>query len=212
MTQTAAHKSKTVFLDAALQVIRAKGYEATSIDDICAQAGLKKGSFFHHFKSKEELALAAAGHFAEMAENLFAVAPFRSLPDPLERLLGYVEFRRSILQGTLPEFTCLLGTMVQETFASHPRIREACERNIRGHAMTLREDIAQAQRLYAPSADWSAESLALHTQAVIQGAFILAKAGGGAAAAAESLTHLRRYIELLFARPARAAAADKARS
>ena len=32
--------------------------------------------------------------------------------DPLERLLGYVEFRKSILEGTLPEFTCLLGTLV----------------------------------------------------------------------------------------------------
>ena len=45
---------------------------------------------------------------------------------------------------------------------------------------------------------WTAESLALHTQAVLQGAFILAKARGGAAIAAASIDHLRRYIELLF--------------
>jgi TetR/AcrR family transcriptional regulator, transcriptional repressor for nem operon len=41
----------------------------------------------------------------------------------------------------------------------------------------------------------------LHLQAVIQGSFILAKAKGSAAAAAESLDHLRRYIELLFPVP-----------
>lgn len=41
-------------------------------------------------------------------------------------------------------------------------------------------------------------SLALHTQAVIQGAFILAKATGGAEIAAESIDHLFRYIEMLF--------------
>jgi TetR/AcrR family transcriptional repressor of nem operon len=45
---------------------------------------------------------------------------------------------------------------------------------------------------------WSAESLALHTQAVLQGAFILAKAKGGPEIAAASIDHLRRYIELLF--------------
>lgn len=39
---------------------------------------------------------------------------------------------------------------------------------------------------------------ALHTQGVIQGAFILAKATGGAEIAADSIEHLRRYIEMLF--------------
>jgi TetR/AcrR family transcriptional regulator, transcriptional repressor for nem operon len=43
-------------------VIRSKGYSAATIEDICQTAGLTKGSFLHHFKSKEELALAAAGH------------------------------------------------------------------------------------------------------------------------------------------------------
>jgi TetR/AcrR family transcriptional repressor of nem operon len=46
--------------------------------------------------------------------------------------------------------------------------------------------------------DWSAKGLALHTQAVLQGAFILAKANGGAQVAAESVEHLRRYVEQLF--------------
>jgi TetR/AcrR family transcriptional repressor of nem operon len=57
MTVTTQHDSKTKLLDAALQVIRAKGYAATTVDDICHQAGVTKGSFFHHFKSKDELAL-----------------------------------------------------------------------------------------------------------------------------------------------------------
>lgn len=42
-------------------------------------------------------------------------------------------------------------------------------------------------------------SLALHTQAVIQGAFILAEATGGADVAADGVDHLRRYVETLFA-------------
>jgi TetR/AcrR family transcriptional repressor of nem operon len=45
------------------------------------------------------------------------------------------------------------------------------------------------------------DHVALHTQSVIQGAFILAKAKGSAAVAAESLDHLRRYLALLFAKP-----------
>ena len=197
----AQHESKTKILDAALQVIRAKGYSATTIDDICLAAGLTKGSFFHHFKSKEALALAAAGHFAAMADRLFAQAPYRALHDPLERLLGYVDFRMAILQGSLPEFTCLLGTMVQETFESHPAIREACDMHISAHAAGAAKDIAEAKARYAPDATWGAEGLGLYTQAVIQGAFILAKAKNGPEIARECLGHLRRYLEMLFSRP-----------
>jgi TetR/AcrR family transcriptional regulator, transcriptional repressor for nem operon len=128
-------------LDAAAQAIRA------TIDDVCLAAGLTKGSFFHHFKSKEVLALAAAGHFAAMADSLFAHALYRA-HDPLERLLGYVDFRMAILQGRLPEFTCLLGTMVQETFDS--AIREACDAHISAHAAAVAKDIAEAKSRYAP--------------------------------------------------------------
>ena len=48
-------------LDAALTVIRAKGYADTTVDELCRAAGVTKGAFFHHFRSKEELAVAAAG-------------------------------------------------------------------------------------------------------------------------------------------------------
>jgi len=194
----AQHESKVRFLDAALQVIRTKGYSATRIEDICEAAGLTKGSFFHHFATKEDLALAAAAHFAAMADGLFATAPYQKLADPLERLLGYVDFRIAILQGPLPDFTCLLGTMVQETYDTHPDIRAACDTHISAHAAQVAEVIAEAKRRYAPDAPWSAESLALHIQAVLQGAFILAKARQGPRVAAECLQHLRRYIETQF--------------
>lgn len=142
----------------------------------------------------------AAEHFADTADRGFSNAPYRSLADPLARLLGYVDFRRSILQGELPAFTCLLGTMVQETYETHPAIRNACDRHIGEHAANLTRDIAEAKKRYAPRARRSVESLALFTQATIQGAFILAKAKGGSDVADECLAHLRRYLVLLFSR------------
>ena len=196
--EPAPRDTKTRLLDAALLVIRTKGYSATSVDDLCRAAGVTKGAFFHYFKSKEELAVAAAGHFGAMAEGLFAQAPYRALPDPLSRLLAYVDFRRSILQGTLPEFTCLLGTLVQEAYETSPAIAAACDREISAHAATLEADIAELMQTQGTIAAWTASSLALHTQAVIQGAFILAKAKHGPKVAADSLLHLRQYLELLF--------------
>lgn len=194
----ARHESKTRFLQAALQVIRAKGYMATTIEEVCEAAGLTKGSFFHHFDSKEELALAAADYWTEGAGELFTSAPYHARADALERLLAYVDFRKALLTGGLADFTCLAGTMVQEVYGTHPAIREACDRSIGGHAETLEPDIAEAMRKYRVNGEWTARSLALYMQAVIQGSFILAKAKGGPAVARECLDHLRRYTEMLF--------------
>jgi len=194
----AKQDARAKLLDAALSVIRTKGYSATTVDELCAAAGVTKGAFFHHFKSKDALAVAAADYWSEMTGELFEQAPYHDLADPLDRVLAYVDFRKALLQGGVPDFTCLVGTMVQETFETAPAIRKACERSITGHAATLEADIAAAMRGRAMVPEWTAKSLALHTQAVIQGAFILAKATGGAEIAADSIDHLHRYIEMLF--------------
>jgi predicted enzyme related to lactoylglutathione lyase/AcrR family transcriptional regulator len=193
--------SRTRLLDAALNVIRTKGFSATRVDDICEAAGLSKGSFFHHFASKEQLAVEAAAYWSATTGELFRSAPYHALSDPRDRVLGYVEFRKTILRRAVPEFTCLVGTMVQEAYASNPAIREACERSISGHADEAAKDIALAKQRYAPEATWTTESLAIFTQAVLQGAFVLAKARNGSAVAEECVDHLHRYLEMLFAHP-----------
>jgi TetR/AcrR family transcriptional repressor of nem operon len=192
------HESRIKLLEAALQVVRTKGYTAARVEDICTVAGLTKGSFFHHFKSKEELALAAARHWGETTGALFAAAAYHQPADPLERVLAYIDFRKSLIKGAPPEFTCFAGTTVQEVHETHPSIRDACGATISGHAATLEADIAAAMRQYRIPDNGSARTLALHTQAVIQGAFILAKATQDPEIAIASLDHLRRYIELLF--------------
>ena len=194
--------TRSNLLDAALGVIRTKGYAATSVDDICAKASLSKGAFFHHFSSKEDLAVAAANYWSETTGALFAEAAYHAPEDPLERVLAYVELRKQLVQGELPDFTCLVGTMTQEVYETNAPIREACWASISGHADTLVPDIAAAMERYPIAGDFTAESLALHTQAVIQGAFIIAKASGDPQRAVESIDHLKRYISLLFKQPA----------
>ncbi len=196
--KSARPDAKAKLLEAALSVIRTKGYSATTVQDICDAAGVTKGAFFHHFRSKDDLAVAAADYWSETTSALFAEAPYHEPDDPAERLLAYVDFRRALLQGELPDFTCLVGTIVQEAYDTHPEVRDACARSIVGHAQTLEDDIQEALKARGKDVAWTPESLALFTQAVIQGAFVLAKATGGPKVAAESLDHLRAYLAAIF--------------
>lgn len=196
-----ANTARGKLLDAAFAVIRAQGYAGTTVDELCMAAGVTKGAFFHHFRCKDDLAVAAADHWSDKTSALFASAPYHAHVEPLDRVLGYIDFRRRILQGPVSEFTCLVGTMVQETYGTRPAIREACYASISRHAEKLEADIAVAMAARSIQGAWTARSLALHTQAVLQGAFILAKASGGPEIAAESIDHLRRYITLLFHKP-----------
>ncbi len=185
-------------LDGAVRLIRANGLAATTVDSVCGEAAVTKGSFFHHFDTKEQLAVAAAEHWSEMTGAAFASADYHDRTDPLDRVLGYIDLRASLIRGTPAEFSCLAGTMTQEAFESSPAVRDACAASIFGHATTLEPDLEAAIAAYQPAIAVDAASLARHTQAVLQGAFILAKAANDPKVALESIEHLRSYVELLF--------------
>jgi len=195
--------SRDALLDAAVAVVRTQGLHATTVDDLCAAAGVSKGAFFHHFASKEDLAIAAADHWSVTTGGLFADAAYHEAEDAADRVLGYIDLRASLIGDAIERYSCLVGTMVQEAYATNPAIRDACAASILCHAATLEADIAEA--LTAAGADVpdvaaEAASLARHTQVVLQGAFVVSKAADDPAVARDSVRHLRRYFEFLFHR------------
>ncbi|MGL5116701.1 MAG: TetR/AcrR family transcriptional regulator, partial [Beijerinckiaceae bacterium] len=86
MVRTSTAREK--LLDAAFTLVRSKGFTATTVDDLCAAAGVTKGAFFHHFASKEALGVAAAQHWSKVTSAFFAGATYHRHADPLERFLA----------------------------------------------------------------------------------------------------------------------------
>lgn len=198
--RAAPQTARERLLEAGVALIRRNGFAATSVDQLCQAAGVTKGAFFHHFASKEALGVALADYWSSSTGQFFASAPFHHLSDPVERVLGYIDLRIALLAGPPESFSCVAGTMVQEAFRTSEAIRAACQASIKGNASALEADLAAAIA-QSGAKGVTAAGLARHVQTVIQGAFVLAKAEGGEAAAElarEELGHLRRYFEMLL--------------
>jgi len=196
-----AFPTRTKLLEAARDVIRTKGYAATSVDDICAAASVSKGSFFHHFASKEAMGIAAIEYWNETTQSLFLSQPYMRSDDPRIRVFGYLDLRLALISEDIPGFTCLIGTTVQETYATRPALRAICESGLADHVAILARDLDAAKAHHAPDADWNGAGVGAFIQATLQGAFVLAKAKSDPAVARDCILHLRRYIESLIGAP-----------
>lgn len=186
-------------IEAARRLVRLKGFAATSVDELCAEAGVTKGAFFHHFPSKEALGVALVEDWTETTSALFAAHPYNAEEDPLDRVFAYIDLRRALLDQPLPDFTCVAGTTVQEVWATVPTMREAAAASLASGADHVRRHLAEALARH-PVEGVTAEGLAWQVQIAVQGGIILAKAAGDAVPAREALDHLERYLRLLFGR------------
>lgn len=201
VTRVPRGEARARLIEAARSLVRHKGFAATSVDDLCAAAGVTKGAFFHHFASKEALGVALIDDWTAMTGTMFAQHPYNFLSDPLDRVLGYLDLRREILGQPLPDFSCVAGTTVQEAYESSPPIRAAAERSIRSGFEHVLPHLRAALAAH-PVPGVTAESLAQQFQVATQGGIILAKALNSSAPAREAFDHLERYLRLLFGRPA----------
>jgi TetR/AcrR family transcriptional repressor of nem operon len=133
-------------------------------------------------------------------QQLFQSAPFHHKKDPLDRVLGRVDFLMNLSGSPHARKGCLLGTFVQELSATHPAIRSVCASCFDDAAASFKQDLDEAKAKYAAHASWSTQSLAEHLTAVIQGAIILAKARQDPKVMQESLKHFRQYLRQVFGR------------
>ncbi len=190
--------TKRKLLEAAQQLMLAKGFPATTLDEICAAAGVTKGSFFHYFAGKEDLGKAVLEHFMGGRFQAMQAAPFLKKRDPLERVYGYVDFVIKMSKDPSTLQGCLLGSFAQELSDTHPKIREQCGHYFDQWAAALKRDLDAAKAEYAPRATFDTQSLSEHFIVVIEGALILVKAKQDGKILGKQLRHFKCYLQSLF--------------
>lgn len=162
-------------LDQAMQVFWSKGYEATSLDDLCAATGLSRSSLYAAYGDKRALLLQSLQHYMDRGSERIGKALSRRVPirEALAGLLN--EFIDAIVAGP-GRRGCFIGNCAAELArndrAAMACVRAALERN-RGYFHAAL-DAAQQRGEIAPKTDINA--LARFLTASIQGLRLTGKA------------------------------------
>ncbi len=104
MKQQRALETRNHILEAARSRIGHKGYDATSVSEICRDAGVSKGAFYHHFASKQEVFMVLLnGWLDDMGRQLSALASTSgTIPDRLCSMVRVMEVVRRAAEGNIP--------------------------------------------------------------------------------------------------------------
>lgn len=193
-------ESKEKLLSAAQQLMLEKGFAGTTVDEICEEAGLTKGSFFHYFESKEDITKAAMDRFSTGQMTAIRGAPGHAEADPLKRIYATLDFIGEMAKDPRSPRSCLIGNITQELAETNPELRSECHGHLCATTEMFEKDLAEAKQKYKPRSDIDARSLAEHLVAVIQGSLLIGKAK----AEKEKLTlqknvrHFKAYVKYLF--------------
>ena len=127
-----AKSTREHLLDVGVELMHQNGYNATGLSDILKAADLPKGSFYHHFSSKEDFAAAAlARYVAHEGEHAASVLNDVKMP-PLKRLKRYFTDLTTTYgqMGEIPG--CMMGRFSLEMAAESPQLRKLISASFAG--------------------------------------------------------------------------------
>ncbi len=102
--QTRSEETRAHILEAALRRFANHGYSAASVDEICAEAGVSKGAFYHHFPSKQALFLELLNEWLDTIDAGFEAARKDSVPETLRAFTEMLPGIFAAADGRLPMF------------------------------------------------------------------------------------------------------------
>jgi len=189
-------------LDAGEALIYDRGFSATSVDKVIERAGVTKGAFFYHFKSKADLGRAIIRRHADrdMAHCDRTIARAEKLSgDPVQQVLifvGLLQEEAEALPDPVPG--CLFASYLYQRLEYPDDVAEMTAVTLAYWRDAFARKLRDAAEAYPPKAEISAEDLADMLLAVIEGSYVLCKAKGAPDILVRQLGQYRRHLALLF--------------
>jgi TetR/AcrR family transcriptional repressor of nem operon len=186
-------------VEATTALVLKRGFNAATVDEICAEASLTKGSFFHHFENKDEIGQAAVRAWGEFGQSLYAEA-WKEPGEPLEEIHRLFDIMESFTTGPDP-CVCLVGILCQEMSGENPGFREACARELGVWTEMMRSRLEAAKKQFKPEADFDPAELAWFLNSLWQGSMLISRTRQSPKMIRDNLRLARAHVESLFANP-----------
>ena len=191
-------ETRAKLVSATVQLMLTQGFNATSVDQICAEAKVTKGSFFHYFGSKEAIGLAAVNWWGQMGTDIYSEAWKDPNEDPLQQFYKFLEIMTGLTSRPDQPCMCMVGMFSQEMAVGNAAMREACAGHLATWSGFVIKMLSEAKTKHPPVIDFDPESVAWFLNSLWQGSMLVAKTHQRQTMIAENIRHARAYVDGLF--------------
>lgn len=208
---TTGQQTRERILDGAQRLILEHGLSATSVDAILSETGTSKGSFFHHFPTKNHLARALVERYA--ADDIGWLEEYMALAeteydDPAIQLVAFIsKFEDAAEEMASQQPSCLYVSYVYERQLFDDGTNDIIAGTVVAWRERLADKIRQAAEVHPPTVSVDADALADHLYATFEGAFIVARAMDDRSIMRNQLELVRTFVSAIFGVPADQSAA-----
>jgi TetR/AcrR family transcriptional repressor of nem operon len=185
-------------VEAGLYLFWLQGYAATGMAEILSKAEANAGSFYHFFKTKEELLIAVLELYIQSLEPVIVQPVLSTIPDPVERVFGVLEFYRQNLLKTGCTYGCPIGRLALEIPEEQFRVHERLADNFDGWTAAIEKFLEDARERFPVGTNFA--TLSKFVLTVMEGGVMQARAHRDVAPFDASVAHLREYFRLMMAR------------
>jgi len=176
-------ETRARIVENARKLFNRRGFSEVSIDEIMLAAGLTRGGFYNHFKTKDELYVEALQDFAAMRESEHR----RALDEGISLAVRVLESYVSDDHRTDVENQCPLIALPSDVARAGPQVRDAYERVFRALAHVFESGVSDAE-------DMSAREQSLAIASACVGAMVISRTIDNAEFAEEICLAAKKYL------------------
>ena len=194
--------TKNKILDAGQQLLLEQGYGGMSVDQVIEAAGITKGAFFYHFKSKNDLAQALLERYIKTDDDLLHDLMSRAEAlnhDPLQQYLIFVGLLVETLRKMdAPPPGCLIASFVYQMESFSPETQETVLRGFGEWERVIKSKLEDVYQKNKPKLPVTVDHLYDNLISAFEGGVIMGKLYRKNDTLAEQVAQHKSYVELLF--------------
>ncbi|MGI9402491.1 MAG: TetR/AcrR family transcriptional regulator, partial [Rhizobiaceae bacterium] len=202
LTKNQSTPARQQILEVAQDAVLAKGFSATSIDELIAAVGISKSGFFYHFRDKTQLAKALLEKYVEDEKIIFDEICTRAdelSEDPLHNFLIVLKMLAEVF-ADIPNGHpgCMVASICYHEQLFDRNVRERNSEAVLAWRSRFRQRLERIEEKYPPRIDINLDDLADMLSVVADGGIILSKATNDAQSLPRQLLLYRDFVKLVY--------------